>query len=139
MRMLATSWEPSLNPFGPASLFALGASGVTWFLIDWRALARFRTVIVFFALIVFSVFLVVSAANIVAFEPLHLFTKHRRFPDFDDYLANYIVLAVGLVFSFKLIRRPMGWVRDIGIVLTVVCCGVVLAELVGSMYWLYGS
>src|SRR3954463_12651448 len=97
MRMLATSWEPSLNPFGPASLFALGAAGLTWFLIDWRALGRFRAAIIIFALVAFGVFLVVSAANIVAFEPLHLRIKYRRFPDFDDYLANCIVLAVGLV------------------------------------------
>jgi hypothetical protein len=137
MSMLATTWEPSLNPLGPASLFALGAAGLTWFLIDWRAKARFRAVIILFALVIFGAFLVVSAANIVAFEPLHLRIKLRRFPDFDDFLGNWIVLAVGLVFSFKLIRRPMGWVRDVGLLLTVVWCGVVLAELVGSVYWLY--
>jgi len=137
--MLATFWEPSLNPLGAASLFALGAGGLAWFLIEWPVLARFRVAIIFLAMVVFAAFLVLSAANIVAFEPLHLRVKYRRFPDFDDYLANYVVLAVGLVFSFKLIRRPIGWVRDLGLVLTVVWCGVVLAELLGSVYWLYES
>jgi hypothetical protein len=139
MNMLATSWEPSLNPVGAASLFAFGAASLTWFLVDWSALARFRIAIIFASLLVFVAFLVVSAANIAAFEPLHLAIKHRRFPDFDDYLANWILLTVGLVFNFKLIRRPISWVRDIGLVLTVVWGGVVLAEIFGTIYWYYGS
>jgi hypothetical protein len=139
MSMLATSWEPSLNPVGAASLFALGAATLAWVLVDWPALARFKPAVIFASLLVFVAFLVLSAANIVALEPLHLSIKRRRFPDFDDYLANCILLAVGLLFSFKLIRRPISWVRDIGLVLTVVWCGAVLAEVFGTIYWYYGS
>ena len=132
--MLATYWEPSLSPVGTASLFALGAAGLTWFLVDWTALSRFRVAIIFASLILFAGFIVVSAANITAFEPLNLGIKRRRFPDFEDYLANWILLAVGLIFSLKLIRRPMGWVRDVGLVLTFIWCGVVIAEVFGTLF-----
>jgi len=137
--MLATIWEPGLNPIGPASMFALGTTALAWVLADWVALSRVRTVIILLSLGLFSVFLVVSAANLVALEPLHLGIKRRRFPDFDDYLANYILLAVGTVLGLKLIRRPMGWVRDIGIVLTFVWCGVIVAEACGTIYWSCGG
>lgn len=139
MAVLATSWEPGLNPIGPASMFALVAAALAWFLVDLPILARLRVAITFSCKALFGVFLVVSAANLVALEPLHLGIKRRRFPDFDDYLANYILLAVGTVFWLKLARSPEGWPRDIGIVLTCVWCGVVVAEVCGILYWSYGS
>ena len=136
MPLLATLWSPSLDPIGPASIFAVATVSVAWGLVEIPALSRFRAPILIASLILFGGFLVVSAANLFAFEPLHLGINHRCFPNFDDYLANYLFLAVGVIFGYKL--RRLGVVsRAVGTTVIMVFGAFILAEIYGVVRWRY--
>jgi hypothetical protein len=136
MQFLATLWWPNLDPIGPASIFAAVTVGVAWTLAEIPALARFRGLILITSLMLFGGFLVVSAANLIAFGPLHLRIKYRRFPNLEDYLANYLFLAAGVVFGLKLRRLGMA-PKSVGNATVIIFGAVILAELCGMIYWRY--
>jgi hypothetical protein len=134
MPLLATLWWPSLDPIGPASIFAVAIVCIAWVLAEIPALFRFRAPILIVSLVLFGSFLVVSAADLSAFEPLHLPIKYRRFPDLSDYLANYLFLAVGVIFGFKL-RRLGDISRRVGRTVVIVFGTFILAEIFGLLRW----
>jgi len=136
MPLFATIRWPSLDPIGPASIFAVSTVCIAWVLVEIPALSRFRAPILIASLLLFGAFLVVSAANLFAFEPLNLHIKYKRFPDLDDYLANYLFLAVGVIFGYKL--RHLGVVsRSVGAIVIVVFVAFILAEVHGMARWIY--
>lgn len=136
--IFATTWWPRLDPVGPASIFAVTTVVIAWTLAEIPALSRFRAPVLISSLILFGGFLIVSAANLFAFEPLHLRIKHRRFPDLDDYLANYLLLAVGIIFGFKLTRLGVR-LRAVGAAVIIVFAAFILAEICGMVYWRYAG
>lgn len=112
MEIVATMWLPSLDPVGPASAFAVIAAAVCWILVESPALRRFQTPAIVDAAILFIGCMLGSAAPTPVLSPLDAFyMRYRRFPNLDDYLGNWVVMAVGLVLSLKLRRRvPRGGV-----------------------------
>jgi hypothetical protein len=111
---------------------------IAWALVEIPAFSRFRAPILIASLVLFGGFLVVSAASLFAFEPLHLRIKYRRFPDLDDYLANYLFLAVSVIFGYKL--RRLGVVsRGVGTTAILVFGAFILAEIYGMVRWRYAA
>jgi xanthine/uracil permease len=136
MAIVATFWLPSLDPVGSASVLAAIAAAVCWVLVELPALRRFQTQVIVGAAILFIGFMLVSSAPIIVHAPLYGFLmKVRRFPNLDDYLGNWIVMAVGLVLSLKLQRR-----EHRGSVGLAVLFGLLIAgELAGQLYWRYAG
>jgi hypothetical protein len=138
MPSFATLWWPRLDPFGPALAIAAALVAVAWILAEVPALSRARGLLLVTSLLFFSLFLVASAADLVALSPLHLRIKYKRFPDLSDYLANYLVLGAGAVFGLKLSRMGNWW-REIGIMSFAIFGGVALAELCGLLCYSHES
>lgn len=136
MPLLATVWWPGLNPFGLASILAVTMVVCAWLLAEFPAKPEWRAPVLMVSLVLFSGFLVVSAADLVALAPLQLRIKYKRFPNLDDYLANWVLLAVGINFGGKL-RRLGGASRVFGTMIMVVYAAIVLAEFCGLVYWRY--
>ena len=134
--MIATLWLPSLDPVGPASVFAAMVAAVCWISAELPVLRRLQI----HAIVGSAGFLLgcvlVSDAPVVFHPPLDLTHKtFRCFPSLDDYLGNWIVLSVGLVLSLKLLRR-----RARGAVALTILFGLLIAgELVGHLYWRYAG
>ena len=136
MAIIATFWMPSLNPVGSASVLAVVAAAVCWILVELPALRRLQTQAIVGAAILFIGLMLVSSAPVIVHAPLNGFLiKVRRFPNLDDYLGNWIVMAVGLVLSLKLRRRePRGRVG-----LAVLFGLLIAGELAGQLYWRYAG
>lgn len=126
MTSVATIWWPSLDLVGPASVGALAAVSVAWMLMELPALERFQRQIVGVASILFVAFVYVSAAPLVGLNVLDVWhLKYKRFPDYSDYVANYIVIAVGLTLAIKVRKRA----RHVAIGFGVVFVGLIAAEV----------
>jgi hypothetical protein len=138
MPLLATVWWPGLNPFGLASILAVTMVACAWLLAEFPARPEWRAPVLMVSLVLFSGFLVVSAADLVALAPLQLRIKYKRFPDLDDYLANWLVLAVGINFGVRL--RRFGFApRVFGTMIIVLYVAIILAEFCGMVYWRYAG
>jgi hypothetical protein len=136
VHVIATLWWPSLNPIGSASVFALVAALVSWSLSEWSVLRRHQTAVVIVSAVLFITFLLVSAAPVIALIPFDVFNlKYRRFPNLDDYLGNYIVMAVGLLLALKLRRMS----RDAGLVLCVIFAAIITIELGAMVCWRFAD
>lgn len=102
--MVATMWYVGLNLIGPTLICAVLLVGV----IEWMGQktkhpGRESNVLIA-GLGLFVAFLMLSPANLVILEPLELRLKYRRHPDLESFLANYLVLATGLIFGWRLAR-----------------------------------
>lgn len=136
MLLYVTYWSGRLEPIVPATIFAITTVCIAWLLVEIPALAHLRARILTASLILFGSFLIVSAANLFVFEPLHLhnFTyKYKPHPDLGDYLANYLFLGVGVIFGHKL-RHSGAASRALGTIGMLVFSTIILGEICGLVW-----
>lgn len=133
---IATLWFPSLNPFGIPSFLALGVSISGLFLTEnWKRLhsdLAKATLTVIVPPVLFG-FVVGSKVPIAAFRELALYfpwQSFRNFPNADDYLANYVYLAFGLLISLRAFRLPNIPFRFLGALEVVFLLLIIIVEFV---------
>ncbi len=136
MTSLATTWWPSLDPIGPASVTAFVAGGVFWMLAEVPTLARFQRQIVGVASILFIAFLYLSAAPVVMLAAFDVWgLKYKRFPGYSDFIGNYVVMAVGLILAIKVCGRA----RHVAIGFGIVFACLIAGEVFGFVFQFLGG
>ncbi len=129
---LGTLWFPSLNPIGPASICAVIVAGVCWILAEWPDLHPVRRGMIVASALFLLVWLMVSAAPVVALAPFDVLSlKHRRFPDLADFLGNYTVMATGFLLALKLRKQD----PFVGVLFIALFGAVIAVEVGGLVYW----
>jgi hypothetical protein len=111
-------WYPSLNPVGIWSLGAALIAAASWFLVERRFLSseRRHAWLMLLAPLFLLAFVFCSKVRLDPLEPLSFRYDWRRyrFPDAQDYVADYIFVAVGILLSWKAVRLPFCDLRVVG-------------------------
>ncbi len=117
MPVIATVWWPSLNPVGLWSATALCIAGSVWLLVEvgFRRSKRSREWLTVVAPLALLAFVFHSKVRVDASSlGFGYGWAYRRFPDAQDYFADYIFIAVALVLAGKAARLSSLDLRLVG-------------------------
>ena len=133
MNALATAWTPTLNPIGIGSITALVLAIFFLILADHSRFEGIQFYTINTAGITFLLFLFISAAPLFALDPLDILNlKYRRFPNVNDYIGNYIIIAIGFILALRLIKNKKRYSGTIFVSLFAI---LIFVEFIGLLHW----